>query len=177
MSAARLGLAEAERLVAERLGATPRAEHSRFVGLVMGRLAELHGADRELWQVVGLVHDLDYFAVGSNWSRHGLLTGEWLMGRLPDQALLAIAAHDHRTRVRSDTRVAQMLKLADGLAVLDENAGRERTVAALHGGTGGVGGIVGSRQFLVDIIGGIAAQRGLALATLADVLGGLPRQR
>lgn len=176
MSVPKLGLAEAERLVAERLGATPRAEHSRFVGLVMGRLAELLGADQELWRVVGLVHDLDYFAVGSNWGRHGLLPGEWLMGRLPDEALLAIAGHDHRTRVRSDTAVAQMLRLADGLAALDEDAGRERTVAALRGGTGGLGGIVGSRHFLVDIIGGIAAQRGVALATLADVLSGLPPQ-
>lgn len=169
----RLSLAEAEQLVAERLGATPRAAHSRFVGLAMGQLAQQLDADAVLWRVVGLVHDLDYFAVGTDWSRHGLLTAEWLAGRLPAEALAAIAAHEHRTGVQSETLVAQMLKLADGLAVLDETAGRERTVMALRGGASALGEIVGSRPFLVDIIDGIAARWGLELA---DVLEGLLRQ-
>lgn len=172
----RLSLAEAEQLVAERLGTTPRAAHSRFVGLAMGQLAQQLHADAVLWRVVGLVHDLDYFAVGTDWSRHGLLTAEWLAGRPPAEALAAIAAHDHRTGVQSETLVAQLLKLTDGLAVLDETAGRERTVAALRGGVSALREIVGSRTFLVDIIGGIAARRGIELAMLADVLEGLPRQ-
>ena len=44
----RLSLAEAEQLVAERLGATPRAAHSRFVGLAMGQLAQQLDADAVL---------------------------------------------------------------------------------------------------------------------------------
>jgi predicted hydrolase (HD superfamily) len=172
----RLSLAEAEQLVADRLGATPRAAHSRFVGLAMGQLAQELGADAELWRVVGLVHDLDYFAVGTDWSRHGLLTAEWLSDRLPAEALAAIAAHDHRTGLQSETLIAQLLKLADGLAVLDETAGREQTVAALRGGVSALGEIIGIRPFLVDIIGGIAARRGLDYAMLADVLEGMPRQ-
>ena len=176
MTGGRLSLGEAEQLVDERLSATPRAAHSRFVGLLMGRLAQEFGADAGLWQVAGLVHDLDYFAVEGDWSRHGLLTVEWLAGRLPGEALQAIAAHDHRTGVLSDTRIAQMLKLADGLAVLDEDAGRERTVAALRAGVEALSEIVGSRPFLVDIIGGIALQCGLAFRRMADILAGLPQQ-
>lgn len=172
----RISLAEAEQLVAERLGTTPRAAHSRFVGLAMGQLALRLDADAGLWRVVGMVHDLDYLAVGTDWNRHGLLTAEWLAGRLPAEALTAIAAHDHRTGVRSETLIAQMLKLADGLAVLDEAVGRERTLAALRGGVPALGEIAGHRSFLVDIIGGIAARRGLELALLAGVLEGLPRQ-
>ena len=119
MSAGRLSLGEAERLIDERLGATPRAAHSRFVGLLMARLAWELDDDAGLWRVVGLVHDLDYFAVDVDWSRHGVLTATWLAGRLPPEALEAIAAHDHRSGVNSSSRMAQMLKLADALAVLD----------------------------------------------------------
>ena len=174
MSAAWLSLAEAEHLVAERLGVSPRAAHSRFVGLVMRQLATERGADAELWQVVGLVHDLDYFAVDGDWSRHGVLTAAWLAGRLPGDALAAIQAHDHRAGVRSDTQLAELLRLADGLAVLDETAGRETTVAALRGEA--LQTVTGSRPFLVDIIGGAAARYGMTLAMLARVLAALPPQ-
>ncbi len=174
MSAPWLSLAEAEQLVAERLGLSPRAAHSRFVGLVLQQLAIELGADAGLWQVVGLVHDLDYFAVEGDWNRHGVLTAAWLAGRLPDEALAAIAAHDHRTGVLSSTQLAELLRLADGLAVLDETAGRETTVMALRHGA--LETVSGSRSFLVEIIGGTAARHGVRLATLAALLAALPRQ-
>lgn len=170
MTAGRLSLAEAEQLVRERLGETPRAAHSRFVGLLIEQLALMLGAESGLWRIVGLVHDLDYFAVAGDWSRHGLLTAEWLAGRLPETALTAIAAHDHRTGVESATPIAECLRLADGLAVLDEAAGRDRTLAALAGGS--IAGIVGSRPFLVGIIAGNAAQHGVELARLGQMLAG-----
>lgn len=81
MTAGRLSLAEAEQLVTERLRETPRAAHSRFVGLLMEQLALTLGADAALWRIVGLVHDLDYFAVDGDWSRHGAVAAEWLAGR------------------------------------------------------------------------------------------------
>lgn len=174
MSAGRLSLAEAEQLVAERLGETPRAAHSRFVGLLLQHLAVELAADAGLWRIVGLVHDLDFFAVDGDWSRHGVLAAEWLQGRLTPEALTAIAAHDHRTGLESTTPLAECLRLADGLAVLDEAAGREATVAALR--TGAIESIVGSRPFLVAIIAGTAARQGLDLARLGVILAALPRQ-
>jgi len=170
MSADRLSLTEAEQLVAGRLATSPRARHSRFVGLLLERLAAEVGADAGLWRTVGLVHDLDYLAVEGDWSRHGRLTAEWLAGRLPDEALVAIAAHDHRTGIESTTPLSECLRLADGLAVLDEDAGREATLAALSNG------VIGGRPFLVEIIAGTAARHGLALATLGGILVALPRQ-
>ncbi|WP_055047036.1 HD domain-containing protein [Devosia sp. A16] len=175
MSACRLGLAEAEQLVAARLGNSPRAAHARFVGLLLQRLAVELGADAGLWRLVGLLHDLDYFAVAGDWRRHGMMAAEWLQGRLPPEALAAIAAHDHRAGVESTTPLAQCLRLADGLAVLDEAAGREATLAALKAGT--IEDIVGSRPFLVAIIAGTAARQGLDLATLGTILAALPRQK
>jgi len=176
VSAGRLSLDEAERLVDERLGAVPRAAHSRFVGLLMAQLARELDDDAGLWRVVGVVHDLDYFAVDGDWSRHGVLTATWLAGRLPPEALEAIAAHDHRSGVSSSSRMAQMLKLADAMAVLDQHGGREPTLAALRDGTTAMAAIAGSRPFLVGIIGGNAAQHGLDLVRLGAVLTGLPRQ-
>lgn len=175
MTGGRLSLAEAERLVTERLGETPRAAHSRFVGLVMQQLAPALDADPLLWRIVGLVHDLDYFAVAGDWSRHGLVASEWLAGRLPRDALEAIMAHDHRTGVQSAAAMAEMLRLADGLAVLDEHAGRDRTIVALREEV--LETITGSRPFLVEIIGGTAVRHGVALSSLATLLADLPRQR
>lgn len=106
--------------------------------------------------------------------RHGVLTAAWLAGRLPGDALAAIQAHDHRTGVRSSTQLAELLRLADGLAVLDEHAGREATVAALRAEA--LQTVTGSRPFLVDIIGGAAVRHGVALAMLAGILAALPPQ-
>jgi hypothetical protein len=59
-------------------------------------------------------------------SRHGLLTASWLVGDLSPNALRAIDAHDDRTGIRSDTRLADMLKLVDVLAIADMVLGARR---------------------------------------------------
>jgi hypothetical protein len=70
----------------------------------------------------GLCHHLDFFSMSGNWSQHGFLTAQRLGGGLPDEALGAIAAHD---QIKSDTLVADMLKLADSLAVIEKTNGRD----------------------------------------------------
>lgn len=161
-------------MVRARLGETPRAAHSRFVGLLMARLAEATGVDAESWRVVGLVHDLDYFAVEGDWSRHGRLAAEWLEGRLEAEALVAIAAHDHRSGVTSDSALAAGLRLADALAVLDQAGGRERVVAALRAGD--LAEVAGERVYLGLIIVRLADRLGVGIAELGVMLAGLPEQ-
>jgi predicted hydrolase (HD superfamily) len=95
-----LSKAEALDLIHKHLDDTPRAAHSRFVGYVMRELASALGANVHLWEITGLCHDLDFFVTSSDGSQHGLLTVRWLAGQLPDDALAAIAAHDHRTGIR-----------------------------------------------------------------------------
>jgi len=56
-----------------------------------------------------------------------------LAGQLADEALRAIAAHDHRTGTQSDALIADMLNLADALAVIDKRFGRERLKQADNG--------------------------------------------
>ena len=170
----RLSLAEAEALIASRLGETLRAAHSRFVGALLERLAREVQADTDLWLVAGLVHDLDYFAVGGDWSRHGRLTAEWLAGRLPDEALEAIAAHDHRTGITSSTALADMLKLADALAVLDEAGGRKAMCEALR--TDSLAQLAGDRPYLASTIESLARRQNLTPSLLAGLFDGLPLQ-
>lgn len=77
MSDGRLGIAEAEHLVVERLGATARAAHSRFVGLVMGRLARertvhaLRGGIDGLGDIAGSLADI----IGGISARNGMELG------------------------------------------------------------------------------------------------------
>jgi hypothetical protein len=120
-----LTVAEADRLVGEHLGATPRAAHSRLVARVMRQLAAAVSADGELFEVVGLCHDLDVFATRDDPRQHGILVATWLGERIPPQARDAIAAHDHRTGVQADTLLADALKIADVIAVIDARLGPE----------------------------------------------------
>ena len=75
-------------------------------------------------EIVGLCHDLDFFETCDNWTQHCLLTVRWLSDRIPADAQSAIASHDHRTGVQSDTLLADALKIADVIAVIYAKLGR-----------------------------------------------------
>jgi hypothetical protein len=68
--------------------------HAVQTEAVMRALALRLGHDPELWGVTGLLHDLDYPATKDNPARHGLEAVALLAGRMPDDALQAIAAHN-----------------------------------------------------------------------------------
>jgi putative nucleotidyltransferase with HDIG domain len=142
-----LGLEGAEQLLTAHLGGTPRADHSRYVGAVMAALARRLGADVELWHITGLLHDIDYPATSATPDRHGPLAAEWLVGRLPEEALIAIAGHDHRAGITADTPIAHALKLADAIAVLDEQVGRSVLLASLEDGPAALHRLVGQRPW------------------------------
>ena len=170
-------LLEAEAWVIAKLGETPRARHSRFVGYLMCRLGERIDADEaEIWEITGLLHDLDFFVVDGDWHIHGRTTVAWLEGRLPIPALLAIAAHDHRSGILSDAPLSQALRLSDAVAVLDEGSGRAATLSALRDGEAATYGLAGEREFLADMIVELSAGLGVTLDELAGLLAGLPGQ-
>ncbi len=168
---------EAEAWVIAKLGPTPRAEHSRFVGYLMRAAAGALAPDEaELWEITGLLHDLDFFVVDGDWHIHGRTTAAWLEGRLPLSAMLAIAAHDHRSGILSDAPMSEALRLCDALAVLDERAGREAMVEALRGGEEAVDGLAGEQPWLADMMVGLAGSLGLELTQVAGFFAGLPEQ-
>lgn len=172
----RLGVDEAQLFLVKHLADTPRAAHSRFVGAMMAALARRLGADIELWHITGLLHDIDYPTTFATPDRHGPLAAEWLAARLPEAALLAIAAHDHRAGIVSDTPIAAALKLADAIAVLEERAGRSATVEALQQGADALRGLAGERGYLAQMILDFSARLDLTLPELAGDLRALRPQ-
>jgi len=170
-------LLEAEAWVIAKLGATPRALHSRFVGYLLRALAgRLAPSDADLWEITGLLHDLDFFVVDGDWHIHGRTTAAWLEGRLPLSAMLAIAAHDHRSGIVSDAPLSRALRLCDALAVLDESAGRAVTREALRAGEAALYETAAERPFLASMIVELSAGLGVTLVELAELLGAMPGQ-
>ncbi|SFL79031.1 hypothetical protein SAMN05421830_106159 [Desulfomicrobium norvegicum] len=68
--------------------------HALETEAVMRALATRLGHDPETWGLAGLLHDLDYPQTKETPERHGLLTAEMLTGKLPDDAVQAIARHN-----------------------------------------------------------------------------------
>ncbi len=68
--------------------------HAIQTEAIMRALAGRLGQDAELWGVTGLLHDLDYPQTKENPARHGLEAVAMLEGRMPGDALQAIAAHN-----------------------------------------------------------------------------------
>jgi HD superfamily phosphodiesterase len=125
---------EALSLLESHLGRTAKAQHSRAVGLLLRKLAEVCHADPVVWTLTGICHDLDYHETRGDRSQHGVLAAQWLAGRLPREALEAIAAHDHRAGMTPASPLAKALKLADILVIR-----AERGLTTTASGTEGSG--------------------------------------
>ncbi|HAS87992.1 MAG TPA: HD family phosphohydrolase [Desulfovibrio sp.] len=69
-------------------------QHSLESEAVLGALAEKLGKDVELWAMTGLLHDLDYSETAETPEKHGLIAAEMLDGKLPEEAIQAIRAHN-----------------------------------------------------------------------------------
>ena len=168
---------EAERLMRLHLGDSERVHHSEQVGRLMRGLSQLVGAEAELWQCVGLLHDIDYPATTSDRSRHGAVAAEQLRSQLPEEGRIAITAHDHRTGIRCETLLGVGLRAADALAVMMESASEEQIESLRHDGSitrEDVVDLFGSREYLVDLVTAFCT---LADCSLVDVLGVVAMKR
>lgn len=172
-----LSIAEADDLVVQHLGEAPRANHSRVVAHVMRKLAEALSQPVELWEVVGLCHDLDFFAIQGDWSRHGPMAVEWLGDRIPPEAQQAIAAHDHRTGIAADTLLADSLKAADAITVIDEKLGRPalRSIDAASP-YAALRSLLGRRSYLADMIEHYALKHAVPFERLVEAVADAPAQ-
>ncbi|MBN2586547.1 MAG: HDIG domain-containing protein [Candidatus Fermentibacteraceae bacterium] len=85
---------EALLLLRENLGNENLIRHCLATEAVMRTLARDRGEDQDLWGLTGLLHDLDYERTADSHDRHGLVAGEMLEGRLPEEYLRAIKAHN-----------------------------------------------------------------------------------
>ena len=85
---------EALALLAENQVQAGLLQHSIASEAVMRALAREFGEDEELWGLTGLLHDVDYPATEATPEKHGLEGARLLEGKLPEEALTAIRAHN-----------------------------------------------------------------------------------
>lgn len=79
-------------------------KHAYASEAVLRALAVRLGADAEEWAMTGLLHDLDYPLTVDTMNQHGDKGAEMLRGKLPEEALHAIRAHNaEMTGVKPDT--------------------------------------------------------------------------
>ena len=100
---------------------SPRHAHSVLVGRVMAILARRLGGDEGEWELVGLLHDIDYDSVPGDMTLHGVRAAESLAEKISDEGLDAIRSHDHRTGFKPRGPLAESLRFADAVAVLVED--------------------------------------------------------
>jgi len=87
------------------------------VGSIMRGVASRLGEDQDLWQVVGLVHDVDFEE--TDMKQHGLKASQMLKDLLPREALDAIASHNYEnTGVMPTSTMSKALIASDAVSGL-----------------------------------------------------------
>lgn len=88
--------------------------HGLQTEVIMRALAERLDADVELWGITGLLHDLDYPQTKEAPEGHGIKTREMLEGKLPEDALYAITAHNEEyTGISAKSQFDYALRAAE----------------------------------------------------------------
>ena len=88
--------------------------HALEAEAIMRGLATRLGRDADLWGLTGLLHDVDYPGTKEAPERHGLDAMRLLAGKLPEEALHAIRAHNgERTGTSPETELDFALRCAE----------------------------------------------------------------
>lgn len=101
--------------------------HAILVSKIMRCLAKRLCENENEWELVGLLHDLDYDVVKNDMTKHGIVASEILKEKLSKTALKAIKAHDYRTGFKPKSILDKSLIAADALANFMEHSKAEKT--------------------------------------------------
>lgn len=94
-------------------------KHMYAVSAIMEKLARELDKDEERWGIVGLVHDVDYEKTKDNPEKHALISAEMLEGKLPEDCLRAIRAHNFkRTGIEPENKMDNALIASDAISGL-----------------------------------------------------------
>ncbi|MFA5311858.1 MAG: HD domain-containing protein [Methanomassiliicoccales archaeon] len=109
---------EALSLVREHVKKENNIKHMVGVGAVMRQLAMRLDQDEGTWEVVGILHDID-FEECSGMCDHTLIAKDILHGKVDDEVIDAIMAHNHEsTKVPVDTVMKKGLIASDAVSGL-----------------------------------------------------------
>ncbi len=110
--------AEALELVNGHVCKESNIKHMVAVGAVMRQAALRLNQDQEQWEVTGILHDLD-FEECHGMQDHALIARDILQGKVPDEMVQAILAHNHEaTGVPVDNQFKRALLAADAVSGL-----------------------------------------------------------
>jgi len=110
---------EAIRLVRENVSNEKIVLHMIAVSAIMKALARRLRGDERLWELVGLLHDIDYERTKKDPKRHGLEAESILGDRVPSEVIRAIKAHNfENTGVAPESDLEKALIAADAVSGL-----------------------------------------------------------
>ncbi len=110
---------EALRIVRENVANDKIVLHMIAVSAIMRELARHLGRDEGLWELAGLLHDIDYELTKDEPSRHGLEAEKVLGGSVPPEIIRAIKSHNfENTGVRPESDLEKALIAADAVSGL-----------------------------------------------------------
>jgi len=110
---------EALEMIEENIDTENLKNHMLAVAQIMKRLAEELGEEEEKWEILGLVHDLDYEETKENPEEHALRSAEMVEGKVPDDVHRAIKAHNHQhTGVKPENDMEYAIHAADAVSGL-----------------------------------------------------------
>jgi putative nucleotidyltransferase with HDIG domain len=79
----------------EKVGTDWLIKHCIAAGAVMRAVAERLGGDPDAWEVLGIMHDVDFDVTKDDPARHTMLAGEWLREwGFDETAVGAVLAHN-----------------------------------------------------------------------------------
>jgi len=105
-------------LVKENVKNRNLVNHMIAVGAIMRGIAERFGEDPDLWEAVGILHDVDYETFGDDFSRHGAMSADMVQDLLPEDAVNAVRRHNPLTGHEPETRFDVSLLSADAISGL-----------------------------------------------------------
>ncbi|MCD6446189.1 HDIG domain-containing protein [Candidatus Bathyarchaeota archaeon] len=110
---------EALQLVKENVSKENIVKHMLAVEAIMRSLAKHLSENENIWGLTGLLHDIDYEKTMDNPEKHGLVAEEILKGKVSEEILRAIKAHNfEHTGITPETRMEKALIACDAISGL-----------------------------------------------------------
>ncbi len=110
---------EALEMMKENIDTVNLRKHCLAVAQIMKSLAGELGQDRKKWEVLGLVHDMDYEQTKDDPEEHALRSAEMMEGKVPEDVIRAIKSHNHKhTGVEPKSDMENALIASDAVSGL-----------------------------------------------------------
>lgn len=106
-------------LLQEHVGKDILIAHCRATAAIMRATAGAMGEDADLWEVIGILHDIDFEEVGEDMERHGDVGADLLLAEgLGEEVAGPVRRHNYMKYGDTDTPVDNALTAADNISGL-----------------------------------------------------------